>query len=135
MDAKKLLSEYIPATKYVAVCEAEISALWDTTLRSPKTDAMPKGQELGGLETTVAVIEAAERRLRKAIERAEALRDKCDAMIEGLESHDQKTVLRLRYMEGLYWYQIADEVGFSERQTLRIHGRALRELQRRENEV
>ena len=37
----------------------------------------------------------------------------------------QKTVLTLRYVEGLDWLDIQDKIGYERTQTLVIHGRAL----------
>jgi hypothetical protein len=37
----------------------------------------------------------------------------------------QKTVLMLRYVEGLDWISISEKISYEERQTFIIHGRAL----------
>jgi DNA-directed RNA polymerase specialized sigma24 family protein len=45
--------------------------------------------------------------------------------IESVPDEMQKTVLTLRYIEGLDWIAISEKVGYEERQTFVIHGRAL----------
>lgn len=45
--------------------------------------------------------------------------------IEQLKSDNEKDVLFYRYIKRLEWYEIAEMMGFSERQIFRIHGKAL----------
>ena len=48
--------------------------------------------------------------------------------IESVPDEMQKTVLTLRYIEGLDWIKIAERIGYEERQTFVLHGRALVEV-------
>ena len=50
------------------------------------------------------------------------------AAINSLQSEAQKTVLTLRYIEGLDWISVQHRIGYEERQTFVIHGRALRNV-------
>lgn len=45
--------------------------------------------------------------------------------IERLEDETEKQVLRLRYLRGYQWHQIANAIGYAERNTYKIHGDAL----------
>ena len=45
--------------------------------------------------------------------------------ISAVPDEMQKTVLTLRYVEGLDWLAIQDKIGYERTQTLVIHGRAL----------
>lgn len=45
--------------------------------------------------------------------------------ISAVPDEMQKTVLTLRYVEGLDWISISERIGYEERQTFIIHGRAL----------
>ena len=47
------------------------------------------------------------------------------AAISAVPDEMQKTVLTLRYVEGLDWLGIQDKIGYERTQTLVIHGRAL----------
>ena len=47
------------------------------------------------------------------------------AAISAVPDEMQKTVLTLRYVEGLDWLDIQDKIGYERTQTLVIHGRAL----------
>lgn len=74
---------------------------------------------------TVARIVDAEEALRPAL--AEIARQIADIMsaIESVPDEMQKTVLTLRYIEGRDWISISERIGYEERYTFTIHGRAL----------
>ena len=55
---------------------------------------------------------------------AAVLKEVWDA-INAVPDEMQKTVLTLRYVEGLDWIQIQDRIGYERTQTLVLHGRAL----------
>ena len=50
------------------------------------------------------------------------------AAINSLQSEAQKTVLMLRYIEGLDWQDVQEKIGYERAQTYIIHGRALRNV-------
>lgn len=45
--------------------------------------------------------------------------------IKRLKSENEKDVLFYRYIKGMEWYEIAEEMKYSERQVHRYHGKAL----------
>lgn len=45
--------------------------------------------------------------------------------IKHMKSRNESDVLFYRYISGLGWWEIAEKMGFSERQIFRIHGKAL----------
>ncbi len=45
--------------------------------------------------------------------------------IKRMKSRNESDVLFYRYISGLGWWEIAEKMGFSERQIFRIHGKAL----------
>lgn len=45
--------------------------------------------------------------------------------IKKLRSENEKDVLFYRYIKGLGWWEIAEKMGYSERQVHRFHGKAL----------
>lgn len=49
-----------------------------------------------------------------------------EARIKAMGNEDEQTLLRLRYIIGLSWEEVAVAIGYSWRQTHRIHGDALR---------
>ena len=65
-----------------------------------------------------------------AIDLGEISKDLADirAAINSLQSEAQKTVLTLRYIEGLEWGDVQEKMGYERTQTYIIHGRALRNV-------
>ena len=47
-----------------------------------------------------------------------------DAIEQMADEHEQR-LLRLRYLQGMIWDEVADAMLYSKRQTLRLHGTAL----------
>lgn len=133
MDIKAFLRQYRAALQYAERCARDLDALRDVGIRSPRLDGMPRGNGgTGGLDRQVALIDAAQRRLDKERAKALELLDQIEDMIEGLEDYRQKTLIRLRYIDGRSWEQIAQEMHWSERTVYNIHGKALEALRRRE---
>ena len=135
MEIKSYLRSYQPALKYWELCTRRLDEAREVGIRSPKMDGMPRGGSGGGIEMQVDRILAAERRLNRARNEAMAIFEGIEDMIESLENFDQKRILRLRYIDGLTWDEVAMDSGFSERSVRRIHGRALEELRRRHEDI
>ena len=91
-------------------------------LKSDVVSTSGAGDRMGD---TVARIVDAEEALRPAL--AEIARQIADIMaaIESVPDEMQKTVLTLRYIEGRDWISISERIGYEERYTFTIHGRAL----------
>lgn len=132
MEIKSYLRSYQPALKYWELCTRRLDEAKEISLKSPKMDGMPRGGSSGGIEIQVDRILAAEKRLEKARNQALAILNDIENMIESLEDFDQKTVLRLRYIDGLTWDEVSIHASWSTRTVRRIHGRALEELRKRE---
>lgn len=130
MDVKQKLRSYLPALRYAIICANRLDAIRETLLKSPNMDGMPRSTRISGLEVMTAAIDAEERRLMKSREKALEILDEIEDMIDELQSFDQKQVLRLHYIAGLTWDQVAMEAHYSERTVRRIHGQALNELRR-----
>ena len=73
----------------------------------------------------VARISDETEKLKAAKERAEAALAEIMSAIQAVPDEMQRTVLLLRYVEGLDWISLADKIGYEERQAFIIHGRAL----------
>lgn len=59
---------------------------------------------------------------------AVALCRQTEAAIDALPDGRQRLLLRLRYIDGRTWEQIAVRMGYSFRQILRMHGTALENM-------
>lgn len=65
---------------------------------------------------------------RKLIQEHANHRDKLIKRIHAIENPDHEFILELRYINGLTWEEIADEMGYSVRHVHRLHEKALEEF-------
>ena len=79
---------------------------------------------------TVARIVDAEDALKPALDEIGREVSRIMAAIESVPDEMQKTVLTLRYIEGLDWLKVSERINYEERQTFVIHGRALAAVNR-----
>ena len=73
----------------------------------------------------VARITDATEQLRDAKAKVDAALGEILTAINAVPDEMQRTVLLLRYVEGLEWIAISERIHYEERQTFVIHGRAL----------
>lgn len=133
-DIKAYLNSYIAARKYAEICFREWDEAEQVSLQSPKMDGMPRVLNPHGLEVQVARSDALRRR-------AEAEREKVLRMLEDIEmrifdlpNYNQRLVIRLHYIQGLSWDEVAQEMHYSKSRVYAIHGQALTEMRRNESE-
>lgn len=62
-----------------------------------------------------------ERRLKRKLEEIMDERERLEEYIESVNDDITRMILRLRYINGLGWNQIGNELGYSERQVRRKH--------------
>lgn len=134
-DIKDYLRRYIPARKYVEFCFRELDRAEDIWVRSPKLDGMPRGSGVGGLDDQVARIEMIRKRAEKARADVLTMLEEIEGLIDTLSDFDQKMVVKLRYIDGLTWEEVAQGMNYSLRTIHYIHGKALSELRKHEQEV
>lgn len=95
-----------------------------------KEDVVSGGGASDRMGATVAQIVDAEEALKPALDEIGREVSRIMAAIESVPDEMQKTVLTLRYIEGLDWVTIAEKMNYSEARTYVIHGRALVEINR-----
>ena len=130
-DVKAYLRSYIPTLRYAQLCFRELDMAMDVSIKSPRLDGMPRGGSLGGLELQVAEIEALRRKAEKAREKVLAMLDQIENMIDGLDDMDQKMVIKMRYIYGCQWAEIAVSANMAERTVYYLHGKALAEMRKK----
>lgn len=95
-------------------------------------DYQPIKQELTNLETLARKLERHEDDDLAALYRKkrQALAEQLQAIEEALETlgPTERTLMRLRYIEGLSWQAVSLRIHYSWKQTHRIHKNALRKL-------
>lgn len=88
--------------------------------RSPVSPGSGSAQERAAMRTM-----AVREKYSEAIERLQQECLSIEQAIEALPDSTERQILRMRYLKGLSWETVADNIGLEVRQTLRRHGRAL----------
>lgn len=123
---KEYLKSYQRAIRREKEIEDEIRQLrLDKMFPSVVNDGMPRGTTQSDLSGYAALLdEQISKLIRERYERAK-IRADIENSIRAMSNEDEQSVLRLRYIKGLKWEEIAVEMKYSYMQTHRIHSRAL----------
>lgn len=125
-EKKEYLRSYRRAVKREKDILDEIQRLRsDKMLPSIANDGMPKGNSQSDLSDYIAILEE-QIELLKA-ERLEKARcyQKIERQISQMKNEDEQEVLRLRYITGLKWEEVAVRMSYSWKHIHRIHSSAL----------
>ena len=96
-----------------------------TTMRLKPINVMGGGGAYDRMAEDVARIVDAEGALTDALTEISRKLAEILTAIESVPDETQKTVLTLRYIEGLDWITISERIGYEISNTYVIHGRAL----------
>lgn len=127
-EKKRYLKSYQRAVRREQEILDEIQRLRESkmfpSLQIP--DGMPRGS--GGqsdLAEYAAILDGEIERLKEErLKRAKLCRD-IEDRIRRMKDENEQRVLRLRYIKGLTWEQVAVEMGYSWKQVHRFHAKAL----------
>lgn len=131
-EKKKIyLKSYRKAVRREQEILEEIQRLrMDKMFPSVVNDGMPRGCDQSDLSDYMALLDEQIELLKaERLEKAKAyagIEDK----IRKMEDEDEQRVLRLRYIQGLKWEEVAVKMGYSWRRTHDIHSRALNNFER-----
>lgn len=90
-------------------------------------DGMPHGSGRNGdLSDLMVRVEELQAELKEQLEKRIKLRQDITRKIEQMNDETEKAVLRLRYIQALKWEEIAVQLNYNYRYTLKIHGEALK---------
>lgn len=123
---KEYLKSYRRAIKREQDILDEIQRLrLDKMFPSVVNDGMPHGSSHSDLSDYAAILDEQIDLLKE--ERLEKVRcyQKIERQIRQMENEDEQEVLRLRYILGMKWEEVAVKMNYSYRRTLDIHGKAL----------
>lgn len=123
---KEYLKSYRRAIKREQDILDEIQRLrLDKMFPSVVNDGMPHGSRHSDLSDYAAILDEQIDLLKE--ERLERVRcyQKIERQIRQMENEDEQEVLRLRYILGMKWEEVAVKMNYSYRRTLDIHGKAL----------
>ena len=123
---KEYLKSYRRAIKREQDILNEIQRLrLDKMFPSVINDGMPHSSSHSDLSDYAVILDKQIELLKE--ERLERVRryQKIEGQIRQMENEDEQEVLRLRYILGLKWEEVAVKMNYSYRRTLDIHGKAL----------
>lgn len=129
-DVKEILKSYIDFERYAMKCFREVDMAEETLLRSPRMDGMPRSGNISGLDEQVAQIDRLKRKANKERQKALDAQEQIYDMISTLKNPRRKAVIKLRYIYGESWDEIAASLELKKRMVLYIHGKALEELRK-----
>lgn len=124
---KEYLKSYRRAIKREQDILDEIQRLrLDKMFPSVVNDGMPHGSSHSDLSDYAAILDEQIDLLKE--ERLEKVRcyQKIERQISQMENEDEQEVLRLRYILGMKWEEVTVKMGYSWKQTHRIHSSALK---------
>ena len=124
---KEYLRSYRRAIKREKDILDEIQRLrLDKMFPSVVNDGMPHGSSHSDLSDYAAILDEQIDLLKE--ERLEKVRcyQKIERQISQMENEDEQEVLRLRYILGMKWEEVDVKMGYSWKQTHRIHSSALK---------
>lgn len=126
---KEYLKKYRGHVRRINRIEEELAELRSMkTAISINNDGMPHGNRKSDLSDYASNLDELERNLlEERVLRISAYKS-IIAQIKRLKSEIEKDVLFYRYIRALNWWEIAEKMKYSERQVLRIHGKALANL-------
>lgn len=132
MTAKEYLREYRRVTRRVNQIDEEIQRLRaERDSITVKADGMPSGSGISDRVARLAV-KIADKETEYIARREELLQMRTEVVetILAVADDKQSQLLYLRYIKGMKWEEIADEMGYYLRHIHRIHGHALPAVQK-----
>ena len=133
--AKELLRGYISMRKRRDALAQEIedhySRAYSCTVRMNPYRSSGGGAAYDRMAEDICRAADAKQQLAAKIAELNAAMQRVLVLIDIPTDERQKTVLTLRYVNGLTWEEIQERMGYERTQTLCLHGRALAAINRR----
>lgn len=124
-EKKRILWTYRRIDEQIKDAYAELDDLV-TFIKSPAFDGLPSTPN-GEKDLADVLIKKEEvlAKILKDIDRKETARQRINDALYAMPSEKERTLLVLRYKKGMTFEKIAEEMDYSWRHTLRLHGSAL----------
>ncbi len=127
MTKKEFLNQYRNAEREIAIKMDEIIRLRE--MATKVTQVLTPDKVKGGVENcreeSIAKIVDMEKEIGASIDNLKKIREQVERAINAIPNANQRDVLRLRYLNGMKWEQIAVKLNYDYRWVLRLHGMAL----------
>ena len=127
---KAFLKRYQGCLKIEKSIQDEIRELQESAIMQAHImDGMPHGTGKSDLSSYAVQVEKMFGRLGREMEHRFQVRREIAKTIEDLPTEAERMVMRFRYINGWGWEKVAVESNYDYRYTLKIHGKALNNLQ------
>ena len=122
MTKKEFLNQYLNAEKEIGIKLDQIARLRElsTKITQTLTPDKVKSNSENRLESSVSKIVDIEREIGTSIDQLERIRLQVESVINSVPNVNQRNVLRLRYISGMKWEQIAVKLNYDYRWVLRL---------------
>lgn len=126
-EKKEYLKSYQRSVKREQDILDEIQRLrLDKMFPSIVNDGMPHGSSQTDLSDYIVIIDEMIEDLKQERLKRAKRQQEIEHRIQQMKDEDEQRVLRLRYIKGMKWEEVAVEMGYSWKQIHRIHSEALR---------
>ena len=122
---KKTLRQYRSLLKEIEQLEEEKANLYH--LPAMKITDMPKAHKQNDLSNVAVRLDKLQKMIDATLDKIIDLREKIENSIDQLPANE-RLLIRLRYIEGKRWEQIAVELHYSIQRTWQIHGGVLKKF-------
>ena len=132
MTAKEYLRQYGQIEREIERLLEERQRWVDLATRiTPAYSDAPKGGQSGDGKIPAAVERIAEQeeKIDAKIAELTKLLDEIEKLLGEVRNSNYRLLLELRYLQGLTWEQIAEKMHYSWRHIIRLHGKALLQMQ------
>lgn len=127
---KAFLKRYQGCLKIEKSIQDEIRELQESAIMPAHImDGMPHGTGKSDMSSYAVQVEKMFGRLGREMEHRFRVRREIAKTIEDLPTEAERMVMRFRYINGWGWEKVAVESNYDYRYTLKIHGKALNNLQ------
>lgn len=130
LTKKEFLNQYLSARREISIKLDEVTKLRSLAEKVTQSfSGAPAGGEASSrVELAAAKIVDLEKEVGRGIDNLEKVRCQVEKAINTLQNPNQRDVLKLRYLNGMKWEQIAVKLNYNYRWVLRLHGIALKNL-------
>jgi DNA-directed RNA polymerase specialized sigma subunit len=134
---KEELSKLRSIQKEIELIKRELDSITEEYVTDKVTGSMTEhpyiftsfkisGYDSGGYSSKVMRLE---RKLKCKLDELMDERERLEEYIESIDNATVRMILRLRYVNGLGWNQIGNELGYSERQCRRIYKKFIERME------
>lgn len=126
MDTKTFLCQIKYSTTEIRLLRERIEELRTVAERATAAlSGMPGGGKADGREATVVALVDCQRELAEDLRKQLRVERDVSAAIRAVEDPCLRTLLQLRYINGLQWAEVAGALGYELRHVHRLHAKAL----------